>query len=276
MAEIIKFKSFRDYAKFNQEFIHRNPMLHFHLENTIKRVFNREVPLIKFFNVTDNACFLSVLLIKDECLIYADNVNDEVISKLSEGLEFHLFNRYQFFGTKQVVDALFIKHNVEYNELKFRIIYECKLVSPDFFYSPGQASMADERKLLELSSFNVAFSKEYFENNQSLEKAIAMIRSGISNKNLFQWSNDNNLCAIAQVLYDDFDFPVIGHVFTAHKFRNQGFAASLVHSITKGLIAAGNEKCMLTANAYNPASNKAFIRAGYIATGEYVIRYKKK
>jgi predicted GNAT family acetyltransferase len=279
MIEINKFKDFRDYAKFNQIFIDSNPMLYYHLENTIKRVFNgkgREPQLHKFFNITGDNCFVAVLLIDSECLIYADNINDEIIDKLSEGLEFHLFKRYQFFGTKQIIDALFKKHNVEYDEQKHRIIYECKSISIDFEYSSGKMGMADKQRLIELASFNVGFTKEYFGDSLDLEKAVQFIASGISNDNLYQWNLDKNICAMAQAIHSDYDFPVIGHVFTNPSFRGKGYAASIVHRLTKGLLEAGAEKCMLSTNAYTPASNKAFIKAGYIATGEYVVRYKTK
>jgi predicted GNAT family acetyltransferase len=279
MIEINRFDDFRDYAKFNQEFIDSNPMLYYHLENTIKRVFKgkgRQPQLYKFFNITGDNCFVAVLLIDNECLIYADNINDDVVDKLSEGLEFHLFKRYQFFGTKQIIDALFQKHKVEYDEQKYRIIYECKSILPDFEYSPGKMRMADEERLFELAAFNVAFTKEYYGDTQDLEKAIQLIASGITNDNLYQWDFENNICAMAQAIHGDYDFPVIGHVFTNPNFRGKGYAASIVHRLTKGLLEAGAEKCMLSTNAYTPASNRAFIKAGYIQNGEYVVRYKKK
>jgi hypothetical protein len=279
MTEIKKFNDFRDYAKFNSEFIDSNPLLYYHLENTIKRVFKgkgSEPQLYKFFNVVGDNCFAAVLLIENECLIYADNINDEVVNKLSEGLEFHLFKRYMFFGTKQIIDALFLKHKVEYNEQKHRIIYECKKVTQDFVYAKGQMSMGDGSRLLELSAFNVQFSKEYYGTEQDFEKATHIIASGITKDNLYQWNDGQNICAIAQAIHEEYDFPVIGHVFTNPLFRNKGFAASIVHRLTKGLIEAGNQKCILTANAYTPASNKAFKKAGYVSIGEYVVRYKTK
>jgi len=76
--------------------------------------------LYKFFNVICDNCFIVVLLIENECLIYADNINDEAVTKLAQELEFSLFKRYTFFGTKQVIDALFRKFNVEYEEQKHR------------------------------------------------------------------------------------------------------------------------------------------------------------
>lgn len=277
MAEIIKFNGFGDYVKFNQNFIDSNPMLYYHLEKTIIRVINGkgQIPVYKYFNVTDENCFLAVLLIEDECLVYANSINDEVISKVSEELEFHLFKRYQFFGTKQVLDALFQKHQVEFTEQKHRIIYECKEVKKDFVYAPGQMSMADKNHLLELAAFNVLFTKEYNGIIQDFEKAMHDMASGISNDNLYQWNYRENICALAQAIHNEFDFPVIGHVFTNPNFRNKGIAGSIVHALTKGLLEAGNEKCVLSTNAYNPASNTAFIKAGYLPIGEYVVRYKE-
>lgn len=251
MAEIKQFKDFRDYVKFNQEFIDSNPMLYYHLDKTIDRVLQgkgREPKLYKFFNITEDDCFTAVLFIENECLIYANKITDRVVDTLSEGLEFHLFKRYQFFGTKQIIDALFKKHTVEYDEQKRRMIYECRSVRSDFQYSPGEMSMADEQRLLELASFNVAFTKEYYGDKQDFEKAVQLIASGISNGNLYQWNFKNNICSMAQAIYNDYDFPVIGHVFTNPKFRGQGYAASIVHRMTKGLLDAGNEKacCQLT------------------------------
>jgi RimJ/RimL family protein N-acetyltransferase len=275
MPELIRFDDFRDYAKFNNDFIETNPMLYYHLEKTIERVFRRQVRLYKFFNITDENCFVSVLLIEDECLIYADNINEEVVTKLSEGLEFPLFKRYQFFGTKQIIDALFQLHNVNYDEQKHRIIYECTSTISDFQYSSGEMAMAHVQHLLELSQFNIAFTKEYYGDIQPLQKAMQTIASGIEHDNLYQWSNGYTICAIAQAIHNEYDFPVIGHVFVNPICRNKGYAASIVHRLTRGLLDVGHEKCMLTADAHNPASNKAFKKAGYRPIGEYVVRYKK-
>jgi RimJ/RimL family protein N-acetyltransferase len=280
MAELKKYNDFSEYAKFNADFIASNPMLYYHLQNTIKRTFKgkgHDPKLYKFFNVIGDDCFVVVLLVEGECLIYADNATDEVVDKLSEGLEFHIFKRYQFFGTKQIIDALFHKHKVEYDEQKHRIIYQCKDVSSDFTYSPGQMSMADPLRITELTSFNVGFAKDYYGDTQEFSKAVQIIASGIEKDNLYQWKLGNQICAIAQAIHgDEYDFPVIGHVYTNPDHRNKGYAASIVHRLTKGLLDAGNEKCMLSTSAYTPASNKAFLRAGYTQTGEYVLRYKTR
>lgn len=279
MTEIKKFVDFRDYEKFNIDFIASNQLLYYHLEHTIERVYQGKAqsPLLyKFFNVICDNCFIVVLLIENECLIYADNINDEAVTKLAQELEFSLFKRYTFFGTKQVIDALFRKFNVEYEEQKHRKIYECKNVTDNFVYSSGQMRMGDITRLEELSLFTSQFNEEYYGDNKKDVDPSAIIFSGIMNDNLYQWNLEGEICAIAQAMHNQFDYPVIGHVFTNPSFRGKGYASSLVHRLTKGLLEAGNEKCILSTNAYTPASNKAFLNAGYVLTGEYVVRYKLK
>ncbi len=277
MAKVIKFEKFEEYFSFNEDFLNTNPLLNFFLIETIKKVFQGKAPLYKFFNVTnENRYYVVVLLVEDACLLYADKFNDEMISLLSEELEFHKFKRYNFAGSKQLIDALFSLNKATYSLNKHRIIYKCQQVSPLFTYSPGQMQMSDLNRLNELTTFSVAFSKAYDNQDKTFEEMKQIVFSGIMNDNFYQWNYKNNICSVAQAIHGDYDFPVIGHLFTNPAFRNQGFGSSIVHRLTKGLLEAGNEVCMLVADATNPASNKAFIKVGYEKMGEYIRAYKER
>lgn len=276
MLEVIRFKNFVDYANFNQDFIYSNPLLYYHLEHSIGRVLNEQIAVYDFFNIKQADQFLAVLFIDNECLIYSNSNNEELLTKLEEELQFHKFKRNNFFGTYDIIDSLFKKNNVEFKTIKHRIIYDCKVPTKDFIYTYGELVMGDINKLEELANFNIGFTKEYFGDVQPLEKAISTILAAIQDKNLYQWNIDDEIGGIIQAMHNEFDFPVIGHVFTNPNYRNKNIAASMVHRVTKGLLDAGNEKCMLVADAFNPYSNKAFVKAGYLKTGEYVVRYKEK
>lgn len=277
MNRVVKFTKFEEFVEFNEEFINSNPMLFYFLTETIKRVYKGKVPLYKFFNVVnDEGSHLVALMIEDVCLLYANHSNDQMILKLSEELKFHKFNRYNFAGSKSVIDALFNLNHATYDLNKHRIIYKCKQVSSLFSYSPGAIQMGDINRLEELTKFSVAFSKEYDGQEKSYDEMEQTIINGIANENFYQWNYNNNICAIAQTMHGDYDFPAIGHVYTNPTFRNKGYAASLVHKLTKGLLDAGNEFCMLYTDATNPASNKAFIKVGYQNTGDYIRVYKEK
>lgn len=276
MCEIKEFEDFRDYIKFNMEFIESNPFLYFNLEKTFMRVLRNEVQLKRFFNVVGGNHFVSVLLIENECLIYASDVNNEITSLVAKGLEFHKFIRYTFFGTKNIIDSLFSKFLVEYSEQKHRIYYECEKISESFRFAEGETQMANEEDLPELVELGNIFVDEFYGEEKPTDNVFNIMLSGVQKRNIFCWILNNKLVSIAQVNYDEFDFPVIGQVITHPNFRKLGIASSLVYTITKGLIENGNQKCLLMTNAYNPASNMAFQKVGYKVSGEYVVRYKEK
>jgi len=276
MYQIIEFNDFRDYMKSNMEFIESNPFLYFNLEKTFMRVLRNEVQLIRFFNVVGENHFISILLVKNECLVYASEVNDEITSLVAQGLEFHKFKRYTFFGTKNIIDSLFSKFDVEYSEQKHRIYYECNKVSESFQHALGEAQMANEKDLIELVELGNIFVDEFYGEENPSDNVFNIMLSGVQQRNIFCWVLDNKLVSIAQVIYEEFDFPVIGHVISHPNFRKLGIASSLIYSITKGLIENGHQKCLLMTDGYNPASNKAFQKVGYKVTGEYVVRYKEK
>jgi predicted GNAT family acetyltransferase len=252
-------------------------MLYYFLIETINKVYRGEITFYNFFNViNETGERLVLLLVKDFCLVYGNNFDKGMIFKLSEEMEFKKFKRYEFAGNKNVIDALFKLNAAEYEMQKHRIIYKCKQVKSDFTYSSGEMQMGDLNRIDELANFSVGFNEDYFGNKVDLEYMKEVVFNGIMNDNIYQWNYNNNICSIAQAIHGDYDFPVIGHFYTNPAFRNQGFGASLVHKLTKGLLNVGHEFCMLSTDASNPASNKVFIKVGYESTGEYLLAYKER
>ena len=112
MIEIKRFDNFFDFKSFNESFIETNKLLYYHLANSINRTIegNGEDPeLYNFFNLVEGNKFLSVLHILNECLIYSNCDDDEFVNVLSLELNFELFKRHMFFGTKGIIDKLFEK-----------------------------------------------------------------------------------------------------------------------------------------------------------------------
>ena len=267
MAEVLKFSDFKEFILFNESFIEQNPMLYYYLNVTIDRIIQHKVGMFEFFNITnDSGHHLVWLKTVDDCLLFANAFDDEIVSLLTQEVEFKKFKRYAFAGTKPLIDALFKQNQATYTMSKHRIIYKCGEVSKLFKYSSGQLQMGDLSRLDELAKFSVSFAKDFDGKEEEFDHMKQIVFDGIMNKNFYQWNHGNNICAIAQSMYGEYDFPVIGHVYTNPDFRKQGYAASIVHSLTKGLLNAGHDFCMLSADATNPASNGAFIKVGYKST----------
>jgi hypothetical protein len=229
---------------------------------------------IAFTVLKENIGRIVVLVVEDGCLIYENGYDDEMFDAFCEQLEFGKFKRFNFAGSKRLIDSLFAKYSATFDVTKHWIIYKCTQVSDNFTYASSSLKMGNPEHIHILTEMGVAFSIAYDGTARSKEEAMATIGMGIRNDNIYQWEDNGKVCAMAQVMNDEYDFPVIGHFYTDPSKRNKGYGASIIHRITKGLLDAGNTFCMVVADAANPASNRAFIKAGYIATGDFVRGYK--
>ena len=100
----------------------------------------------------------------------------------------------------------------------------------------------------------------------TLEELTEEMNNQIEQKRLFCWKNkEGKIVCIAnfQVLGDT---ARIGHVFTLEEERGKGYAANLIHDLTERLLNDGLKPLLYTDYSY-PASNKAYINAGYVDKG---------
>ena len=139
----------------------------------------------------------------------------------------------------------------------------------------------DDEKLLNLFIQFTEFMNKTTNNNSksTIEELKEEMDSQIEQKRLFCWKNkEEKIVCIAnfQVLGDT---ARIGHVFTLEEERGKGYAANLVHDLTERLLNEGLQPLLYTDYNY-PASNKAYINAGYEDKGILVnfscSREKKK
>lgn len=276
MTQIKRFSGFKEFVRFNNEFIESNPMLYFFLIETINRVLDGEEKVHKFFNILNGNNRIVVLLTTEVCLVYDDRFDEEMTPFLSEELEFAKFIRYQFAGCKKIVDALFQVNQARYDMQKHRIIYKCSAVSQDFGYAPGGLQMVDINRIEELTALSEGFAKEYYGDAKERESKERIVMSGILGDSIYQWVDNGMVCSMAQSMNEEYEFPVIGHFYTHLALRNKGCGASIVHALTKELLGVGHQYVMLSTNALTASSNRVFEKVGYTNVGEYLLAYKEK
>jgi predicted GNAT family acetyltransferase len=276
MTSIIRTESFNEFYDSNYKRLLENPMLNYHIIDVMKKIASEEIVPDLGFNVVSENRNIVVLKTDLVCLIYGNDFDEEMLRLLSDELQFEKFRGYYFAGSKNILEALFALNNSSYRLEKYRIIYKCEKVTEDFEYAPGELHMGDISRLKELANLSRAFIKEWDGQEKSLEEQKRNVAAGIANDNFYQWLYRTNIAAIAQVMCEPYDFPVIGHLYANAAFRNQGFASSIVHSITKGLLDEGDNFVMLSADGNNPASNTVFKRTGYESVGDYIRIWKNK
>ena len=60
----------------------------------------------------------------------------------------------------------------------------------------------------------------------------------------------------------------IGTVYTPPIFRRKGYATAAAAALSRVILERGNEYAALFADAPNPASNRAYQKAGFVAVDE--------
>ncbi len=154
-------------------------------------------------------------------------------------------------------------NNEDYFELGFLTCNKVKSVKQ----TDGKMMMCTKEDYETLLSLFVQFTEfmNKTTNNNSkanIEELKEEMNSQIEQNHLFCWKNkEEKIVCIAnfQVLGDT---ARIGHVFTLEEERGKGYAANLVHDLTERLLNEGLQPLLYTDYNY-PASNKAYINAGY-------------
>lgn len=100
----------------------------------------------------------------------------------------------------------------------------------------------------------------------TMDKAVEDVDNMISSDSFFVWrNNDNKIVCMAN--YNEIDKEArVNHVYTPVEERKKGYAANLIYSMTNNLLERGVLPLLYTDYNY-PASNRAYINAGYEATG---------
>ena len=187
----------------------------------------------------------------------------EVMSKYLTDLAYDQFTckkEYYNFLTKSGYEKL---NREDYFELGFLTCNRVKSVKQ----TDGTMVLCTQKENEDLLSLFVKFTE--FANKtlksskeDTLEELTEEMARQIEQQRLFCWKNkEGKIVCIANYLALG-DTARIGHVFTLEEERGKGYAANLIHDLTERLLAEGLKPLLYTDYSY-PASNKAYINAGY-------------
>ncbi|MDR3714024.1 MAG: GNAT family N-acetyltransferase [Puia sp.] len=277
MAEVITFPNYTAFYLQNIDALQDDYINHFYLIHLMDDVAEGKLGWRDFFNVVDDDGSQAIVLLVDErCLIFCERWNPAVIAAVSRKLHFEKFKRFMFGGFKPFLQALFDSDGATFHIIKDRISYRCAQLSSAFTPVPGRLEMAHLSDLDELAQMSYEYSQEeYHGKGRDYAHIRNIVQGGILQDNFYAWRDQGAICAIAQVIDSDGAPPFIGHLFTHKEKRNRGYAGSILQAITQGLLREGHEACGLVSDADNPASNKVFVKVGYVPIGTYVTATKE-
>ena len=269
MYKIKNFETPRQFLDFNEEFIYSNTMQHIFLINVMDQVAKGNLKALQAFNVVGNDdVHLVVFVVDGYCLIYCNKYDSNFLEILSKELSFERLTNFTFAGEKETIENLLTKKALVFTLEKHLTIYKCTKLNKEFKVVPGKMRLATSSELNYLANLNVDFSEEYDGNKITLPEMKIVVDSEIKEKSLQVWENEK-ICAMAIEMHrSQIGFPEIGQLYVVPHERNKGYSSSLVYKLTEKILEH-HPLCMLYTHGENLPANRAFVKVGYLKTGDY-------
>lgn len=279
MPQKHEFERFQDFLDYNREDIMVNYFTYYHLIQTVKVLNGGKMELFAAFNVEDDeGSKVLCVWTTGHYFLYSNQWNENVLTHVSNEIDVAKYRNFNFLGRTELISKLLEKQNAAYEILKDRIVYECVVVEENFTlnkkYNVENASYEDFEELVQMSLDN--YIEEYQgEGQKGVEHMRAAVTNGIEHNRLFLLRDEEEICSIVQIVNEKQSMPMIGNLFTKQSKRNKGCALNLLHIVTSGFLNNGAIKCGLVSDKTNPASNKVFLKVGYVPVYNWAIIFKE-
>lgn len=269
MYKIKNFQTPRHFFDFNEEFIYSNTMQNIFLISVMDQVAKGNIKVLQAFNIVGNDdVHLVVLVVDGYCLIYCNKYDSNFLEVLSKELPFERLTNFAYAGDKETIENLLTKKALLFIVEKHLTIYKCTNLNKEFKVVPGKMRLATPSELNYLANLNVNFNEEYDGNKVTLAEMKIVVDSEIKEKSLQVWENEK-ICAMAIEMHrSQIGFPEIGQLYVLPDERNKGYSSSLVYKLTEKILEQ-HPLCMLYTHGENLAANRAFVKIGYMKTGDY-------
>lgn len=147
-------------------------------------------------------------------------------------------------------------------------IYACRKVQ-DMKLSPGIFRAAELRDIPMLGQWIYDFAAEAME-AISMKKAIDMAQHGTEQSAIYLW-DDGEPVSMAQQTRPTLHGAVVNLVYTPLQYRNRGYAASCVSTLTRNMLRGPYEFASLYTDMSNPISNHIYMKVGYEPRSDSVV-----
>lgn len=223
--------------------------------------------------VTDGARLLMVFSARPYPVwVYMpDDASREELERCWQTMLEHFPPREGHSFNMKAAHATYMRRRAEESGLCLRVTtnmlaYACKALLPAHKRVPGCLYAAKVTDLDTCAAWTLAMHEETGVDRMSPEDCRAAARKAIEAARLFLWKNGaGESCAICSVSHDG-EMMGVGLVYTPPEKRRQGYAANLVHDVTRAILAQHKLPTLYTDADY-AASNACYTRLGYERRG---------
>jgi predicted GNAT family acetyltransferase len=268
MTQLVIHKNVQDFLMYNEEYLFDDYISHYSFIKTLENRQTNEIKINNAFNVIDDdgAFVVALLCDRTNFHLYASKWNDNVISEISNYARFSTVPpNIHLTGTKKLILEIAKFNNFNYEVFKDKTIYECSQLNDNLKTTQGEFDFAVEADIETISKMSYRWHLEEYGSHafRTPEFMGDIVEKGIKAQTFFKWTVNNEITTIAQVMYSENGYPLIGHFYTNERQRNKGYGRALIIALTKLILSYGHEKCGLISDNANIASNIVFKKAGY-------------
>jgi GNAT superfamily N-acetyltransferase len=268
MAQLILHKKIEEYLKYNEEYLFGNYFSHYVFIKLLENRHTTNTKINNAFNIIDDDGSFVVGLVanRTDVYFYASNWNESVILETTKFAHLDsLPPQVYITGSKPFILELIKHNNIQYDIFKDRTIYSRDSEIENYKFQEGHFGLATKDDIEEISKMSYLWHLEEYKEDafRTPEFMGEIVEKGILGKTFYKWAVGNEVVSIAQIMYSDNGYPVIGHFYTSENFRKKGYGSSLLVSLTNLILGYGHEKCGLISDNSSIASNAVFIKIGY-------------
>ncbi len=276
MSKLIIHKTPREFLDANYDYLSQNELSN-NLIIGLSLGFeekDKEYKDINFLSVVNNGNIEAVSFRNTPRVVIAgDHKKGEAIYLLADFYKYLDPKIGGVMGEKFISEQFAVAINREQIKKREMIVHELDKTN-DLTLAKGKLERSKLENLDKIFEYRIAFDKEAFgysriEYNELRLDTENRIRKG----DFYNWIRDNEIVSMATVIRRTKNIGIIGLVYTPLKFRGNGFATSIVLSMSNEILSSGFSKCGLFTDKSNPTSNHIYYEIGYRAKAEYADIY---
>ncbi len=266
MPELIIYQTPQDYYNATIDYLNANQVRNNLIIGLLNTIQNKTelIPTAVFLNVlqSNNIVFTAVYN-GPKILISGDATNLIAISLAAHFFKKEGIQAFGVVGPEFLAKHFVMEYGSPHVNARVQFLYQLNDLIPFNINTEPflQATMEDVDWITDWSyRFLIDAHMSPLPKPESLQQLTQQrIRQGM----FYKWIIHNEPVAISATIRKTKDVAIVGYVFTPNNFRGNGYAFSIVYSLSQLMLTSGFKQCALFAEEINPVSNYIYKKMGY-------------
>ncbi|MDQ3022279.1 MAG: GNAT family N-acetyltransferase [Bacteroidota bacterium] len=276
MRELNIFKTPGEFLDVNSNYLEENEVqnnLILGICLGIKDQSNKHI-VSNFLSVINNNIVEAVSMkTTPRAVISGDFKNDDAIKMITEFYTNNNIKLSNVIGEKRISEKFAELINLRQLDKRELLLHQLEKTN-NISISKGKFEKTSIENIDLLEEYRAAFEIETFRKSRYKSGELKKdTLDKIKREVFYCWTDNKNIVSIAAIMRTTKNTGVIGLVFTPKLYRGNGYATSLVLTLSNEILNKGFSKCVLYTDKSNLTSNSIYKKIGYEPVEEFTDIY---